>query len=179
MAPFRRGKSGPRYRLGKSRTASTAGVKSHKSGSRGISATKIPAKNTFQTSRLQELVDDRSDNPDSILETGSPGSVSDELLSHDEASGTDEVPEKPFNVLLHTLNPKVFHNEPRNKRRRLTSDTSPAPTIQGSPSGDLDALEDVEDEGELSDEGSADGSDITTSQQGESSRRKAMARTHS
>lgn len=179
MAPFRRGKSGPRSRPRESRTSSTAGGKSHRGGSRGISATKIPAKNTFQTSRLQDLVDDRSDNLDSILETSSPGSASDEPLSHDEASGIDEVPEKPFNVLLHTLNPKVSDNEPRNKRRRLTSDTSPAPTIQGSPSGDLDALEDVEDEGELSDEGSADGSDVTTSQQGESSRTKAMARTHS
>lgn len=173
MAPFRRGKSGPRNRSTNPRGASKTGAKGHRGDSRAISAPKTATKNIFQTSRVQELVDGRSESPDSIRESGSPGSQSDELLSHDETSGSDEVPEKPYSVLLRTLNPKLPHNEPRKKRRRLASDTLPAP-IQ-----DPDALQDVEDEGEFSEEGSADGSDIVSSQQGESSRTKAVARTYS
>ncbi|KAL8751952.1 MAG: hypothetical protein Q9199_006081 [Rusavskia elegans] len=161
MAPFRRGKSGPKNRSTNPRGASKKGAKGPRGDSRGISAPKTATKHTFKTSRVQELVDGRFESPDSILESGSPGSQSDELLSHDETSGSDEVPEKPYSVLLQTLNPKKSYNEPRKKRRRLTSDTLPAP-IQ-----DPDALQDVEDEWELSEEGSADGSDIVTSQQDE------------
>ncbi|KAL8654680.1 MAG: hypothetical protein Q9226_003338 [Calogaya cf. arnoldii] len=162
MAPFRRGKTGPRDRSTISRAAST-GSKGHRGGWRGTSTPRTAPRNTFRTSRVQDLVD-RPGSPERTPETDSSGSESDDPVSHDESSGSDEVHERSYSVLLQTLNPKLSHDEPRKKRRKLTSDALPTP-IQDTATEDPDALVDVEDDEESSEEGSADGSDMVTSKQ--------------
>ncbi|KAL8854671.1 MAG: hypothetical protein Q9221_000453 [Calogaya cf. arnoldii] len=160
MAPLRRGKNGPRDRSTFSRAASTRS-KGHRGGWHGTSTPGTASRNTFRTSRVHELVDERSESPEDIPETRSSGSELDEPVSHGESSGEDEVHERPYSVLLQTLNPKLAHDEPSKKRRKLTSDALATP-IQDTPTEDPDALVDVEDDGESSEEGSADGSDIVT-----------------
>ncbi|KAL8674484.1 MAG: hypothetical protein Q9168_001149 [Polycauliona sp. 1 TL-2023] len=165
MAPFRRGKSGTgNYHSGVRRNASAIGGSGRRGGLRNSSASKGTSKNNFSSSRVQELADDRSESPDSLPEIGSPGSQSDAPLSNDETSESDEFHENPYSLLLQTLNPGVSHKEPGNKRRKLTSDTQ-LRSAHAPPSGDLDAVDDIDDGGDISDQGSADGSDIVTSKQ--------------
>ncbi|KAL9001110.1 MAG: hypothetical protein Q9169_000293 [Polycauliona sp. 2 TL-2023] len=163
MAPFRRGKSASRnYNSTVQRRASAAGGKGHRGGLRGFSASTIASKNNFPSSRVQEPVDDPSESLENIPETGSLGSQPDGSSSQDETSGSEEVLENPYSLLLQTLNPRASHNEPSNKRRKLTSDTVPV-SAHALPSEDLDAVDDIDDGGDITDEGSADGSDIVTS----------------
>lgn len=165
MAPFRRGKNGPRNRSTVLKPASAIGGQGRRGG---LLASKSASSNVFQTSRVQESAEDLIDSLDSNPSTDFPGSDSDEPLSHDEILGSDEVHEHPYNLLLQTLNPTFPHNEPRRKRRKISSVT-PTVSIQGPPSECQQAVEDIEDEGELSEEDSADDSDIANLQQGECS----------
>ena len=165
MAPHRRGKNGPKNRSTVLKNASATRGQGRRGG---LTATESASSNVFQASRVQELSEDLIDGPDGNTATDFPGSDLDEPLSHDDISGSDEVHEHPYNFLLQTLNPTLPHNEPRRKRRKISSDT-PTVSTQGPPSKFQQAVEDIEDEGELSEEDSADDSDIAELQQGECS----------
>ena len=166
MAPFRRGKNGPRNSPSFNRGASARGSNGHRGGFRGISRSKPTSKHAFQASRVQELADDRSESPGTIPGIGDREVESEELLSHEDSSESDAAYEKSYAVLLQTLNPHLPHGEPRKKRRKIDTTTTVA-QIRDPPSGDLDAVGDAEDGGNSSEEGSVDDFDVVDTQQGE------------
>ncbi|KAL8775675.1 MAG: hypothetical protein Q9209_000171 [Squamulea sp. 1 TL-2023] len=163
MAPFRRGQSNLRNSSSVSRGASAR----VRDGSPGgfPSQLKPQSKNAFQASRVRELVDDRSESPDtSAQEIDNVRTEADELSSHDDDSEPDAPLENPYGVLLQTLNPTILPGEPRRKRRKVETTTTSAP-LQESPSADPDAVNDFEDLGNSSDERSVDDLDIATAQE--------------
>lgn len=165
MAPFRRGKSGPRNNFTASRGTFSRGRNHSRGGFRSNAGTTTASKNAFHASRVEEPADDRSESPVHIPEDGNPDIGSDELLSEDDSSESDTVSEKPYSVLLRTLNPRLPHSEPRKKRPKTGHIVTPE-LPQESSSGVLDAVEDVETEGNSSEDESLDGSDTVSTPHG-------------
>ncbi|KAL8914841.1 MAG: hypothetical protein Q9171_000677 [Xanthocarpia ochracea] len=164
MAPFRRGKNGPRNSSSFTRGASSRGSNGHRGGFRGTSRSKSTQKHAFQASRVQDLADDRSENPGTIPGTGDREVGPEELLSHEDSSESDAAHEKSYTVLLQTLNPHLPHGEPRKKRRKIDTITTLA-QIREPPLGDLDVVEDAEDGGNPSEEDNIDDFDGVDTQQ--------------
>ncbi|KAL8804241.1 MAG: hypothetical protein Q9182_002695 [Xanthomendoza sp. 2 TL-2023] len=161
MAPFRRGKSGSRNNFPPPRGASSRGRGGLRGASRGRSATKHPSKSSFHASRVYELGDDPPASSDSISDTGDAKLPSSEDLSLEGSSDSDAAPEKPYIFLLQTLNPRLPDGEPRKKRRRVDSVATSKPT-HGPRLEDLDSAEDPTEGASVSEEDSADNSDIVS-----------------
>ncbi|KAL8700095.1 MAG: hypothetical protein Q9224_001116, partial [Gallowayella concinna] len=167
MAPFRREKSGPRNTFPPPRGASARGRGGLRGSHRGNSATRVASKNAFHTSRIQELGDDPPASSDNTSDAGDPESGPSENLSQEDSSDSDSAPEKPYNVLLQTLNPRLPDGEPRNKRRKVDFVATPKPTQKSpfEPIEDLDAVEHAREAESLSEEDSVDSPDIVSTLQ--------------
>ncbi|KAI4255559.1 MAG: hypothetical protein LQ352_002502 [Teloschistes flavicans] len=143
MAPFRRGKSAVGRYYVNTREGLRRTNDARRGGYQGAVKKGTTARNKFQTSRLEDTVDDQVEESEITSEEAVPKGGSEELSSQENSSESDADAEIPYNVLLQTLIPTSFRGEPKLKRRKL-EDVDEAHIAQGpslSGSGDLDAVE--------------------------------------
>ncbi|KAL8696214.1 MAG: hypothetical protein Q9201_007770 [Fulgogasparrea decipioides] len=150
MAPFRRGKPGPRNGY----TAVRGGFKSGRGGRRGgfqgTTGTNAGPRKDFQSSRIEKTVNNQSNGSDVASEIGSLNGESDGQLTIEASPESDVATENPYTVLLQSLNPATSLGEPKRKRRKIKQ--TGAAKLASSTSGILDVLHDVEGEESPSEE---------------------------
>lgn len=160
MAPFRRGKSA----AGRVYPATRGGFGGSKDGGRqghrGAIKKSTTTRNKFQTSRLDDTVNDPGKESDVVSEEAVSREGLEDLSSQEESSESDADVENSYNVLLQTLIPTSSRGEPKRKRRKLepVDESDPVRTPSLSDSGDLDAVEgeELESHGESDDEDQSD-----------------------
>ncbi|KAL8642807.1 MAG: hypothetical protein Q9228_000547 [Teloschistes exilis] len=143
MAPSRRGKSAP----GRVYAAPRGGFGVSKSGGRqgyqGATRKSTTTRNNFQTSRLDDTINDPGEESDVVSEQAVPKAGSANSSSQAEPSESDTDPENSYSVLLQTLIPTSSRGEPKWKRRMLkhVDESNPARSPSLSDPGDLDVVE--------------------------------------
>ncbi|KAL8695270.1 MAG: hypothetical protein Q9218_000168 [Villophora microphyllina] len=143
MAPFRRGKSAAGRGYASARGGSTRGRDGRRNGYHDTRKTSTTARESFQTSRLDETIKNQVGESDVDTEEDVPSIRSEELSSQAESSELDAVGENSYNVLLQTLVPKTSRGEPKQKRRKLdhVGEQDANQALSPSDSGDLDFVE--------------------------------------
>ncbi|KAI4089690.1 MAG: hypothetical protein LQ344_005261 [Seirophora lacunosa] len=153
MAPFRRGKSHPRGGF-QSRRGKPVTGRNNRNGSRSGNAGA-----PFQASRVDETINNNSENSGAKSESEDSHEEAEESLSLEESSDSGSDPkEKPYNLLLQTLKPKAIPlGEPKRKRRKIEPVEVPTSlhAEYTEANGDLDGIQ-TDDEEAASEEDSAD-----------------------
>lgn len=113
----------------------------------------------FQASRVDETINNNSENSGAKSESEDSHEEAEESLSLEESSDSGSDPkEKPYNLLLQTLKPKAIPlGEPKRKRRKIEPVEVPTSlhAEYTEANGDLDGIQ-TDDEEAASEEDSAD-----------------------
>lgn len=176
MAPFRRGKSGPKKGLAPTRGRPVVGRSDPRNGASGSSEFNPAPSNPFKASRINEVVKSDAEQSDILPEASGSDLDSERISAHASSSESDVGSEKPYSVLLQALNPSTSRGEPKRKRRRLKPPEAPV-SVQAVPLSESDVPEEAKDEDDtLEDDAASSGVDDIT--QSESSKITGCHGTH-